>query len=439
MSYFLFLLVNATLFIRPAEIVPELLGLPIYEVLILSCLVATHASVFDHLKTRSILSNPITVCVLGLLVAVVVSHLVQLSSDSIWYARHTGLEFLKMVLYYLLVVSLITSTARLRSFLSWFVAFTIVLTILAVLQFHGIIAIPTLEALERTEFDPNLGIVVAFLQLRSTGIFNDPNDLSLVLVLAMGATLYWRADRGAGLMRYVWLLPLGLFGYAFALTRSRGGFIAMLAGVLCLLQGRYGWKRTLPLALVAVPLLFAVFAGRQTDISTNAGTAQGRIQLWSEGLGLFRLSPIFGIGYGNYGQYAGQVAHNSFIHCFAELGFFGGVLFLGAFYYAIATMYRMRSSEVVLLDPELTRMRPYLMAMIAAYATGILTLSRSYIVLTYMVLGLATAYFQLTRKYAISPLPERRFDLKLARRFALVGVAFVMASYVFVRIFVRWG
>ena len=41
LGFFLFLLVNAALFVRPAEVVPALVGWNIYEVLILACLAAS--------------------------------------------------------------------------------------------------------------------------------------------------------------------------------------------------------------------------------------------------------------------------------------------------------------------------------------------------------------------------------------------------------------
>ena len=67
-----------------------------------------------------------------------------------------------------------------------------------------------------------------------------------------------------------------------------------------------------------------------TSISADEGTGQARIQLWSDGLMFFQQSPLFGIGMENYRQFSRHVAHNSFIHCFAELGLLGGTLFLGA-------------------------------------------------------------------------------------------------------------
>src|SRR5205823_3488992 len=99
----------------------------------------------------------------------------------------------------------------------------------------------------------------------------------------------------------------------------------------------------IPLAAVVLPALFALFAGRQTDLSAAGGTGQARIQLWSEGLALFREAPFFGVGQGSYAEHVDQVAHNSFVECYAELGFFGGTLFLGAFFCAVCVLRRLDS------------------------------------------------------------------------------------------------
>ena len=51
-----------------------------------------------------------------------------------------------------------------------------------------------------------------------------------------------------------------------------------------------------------------------------------RLGYWAEGLQLLRDSPLFGIGQGNFGLAIGNVAHNSFVHCFTELGVIGGAI-----------------------------------------------------------------------------------------------------------------
>src|SRR5205814_9877341 len=120
----------------------------------------------------------------------------------------------------------------------------------------------------------------------------------------------------------------------------------------------FSWAKTLPLAAVVLPAMFFVFAGRQTNISTGADdTMQARIQLWSEGLQLFREAPLFGIGYREYAEQAGQVAHNSFVHCYTELGFFGGTAFLSAFACVVLGLYRLGGRPAPGTDPGLARLR----------------------------------------------------------------------------------
>ena len=73
MDFFLFLLINATLFIRPAEIVPALLDLPIYQVFILGCLLVSLPAVMEQLSIRSLVERPASACVVGVLASVVLT------------------------------------------------------------------------------------------------------------------------------------------------------------------------------------------------------------------------------------------------------------------------------------------------------------------------------------------------------------------------------
>jgi O-antigen ligase len=177
-----------------------------------------------------------------------------------------------------------------------------------------------------------------------------------------------------------------LFAYALTLTHSRGGFLGMLAAVVVFIWVRLGWRRGVPIASVALPVMFFVFAGRQTELAVGEGTEQERIQLWSNGLTLFRQAPVFGIGYGRFVEEVEKVAHNSFVHTFAELGFFGGTIFLGAFAVAFRSVQRVGAGHDGSMDPDLARLRPYLLAIIAGYAVGMMSLSRAYVVPTYRFL-----------------------------------------------------
>jgi O-antigen ligase len=136
-----------------------------------------------------------------------------------------------------------------------------------------------------------------------------------------------------------------------------------------------------------------------------------------------------------------HVAHNSFIHCYAELGIGGGTLFVAAFYFAARGLLSLRPAIAAAADdptsgdPELRRLYPFFVALVVSYVVGISFLSRSYVVPTYQILGLATVYLRLHAAQApVAPPDWGRF---LLPRLAGIGGCFLAASYTFVRLFVN--
>jgi O-antigen ligase len=430
LGFVLFLAVNAALFVRPSEIVPDLLGLEIYQFLILACLAFSFPAVLEQLTARALEARPITACVLGLLPAVILSHLVHFDFAG---AALDGFEFFKIVVYYLLFAALVTTPVRLRRFLVWLLLCTAVVTLLAVLHYHGAIHLPNQKVLKALEKDQETGKEVVIQRLQGTGIFQDPNDLCILLMAGMLLALYLMTDRRSGLFGIAWLGPLGLFAYGLALTQSRGGFLALLVGLVVLLRARFGWTLTLVLGALLLPVLFVGFAGRQTSISTETTTGQERIQIWSDGIMLFRGAPLFGIGANKYSDEVGHVAHNSYLHAFTELGLLGGTLFVGAFACALGALARLRRGQRRIVLPELARLHPYLTGTLAGYASGMLFLTLNYIVPTYTMLGLAATYAQMTD--VRPPLAPVRCDTRLAGRLLLLSLGFLAGMYVFVRLF----
>ena len=81
LPWVLFLAMHAVLFLRPAELVPQLEDVPIYNFLIIACLVTSFGQVRKRLTVEALLRRPIDACVVGLLIAVVLSHLSQRRGD----------------------------------------------------------------------------------------------------------------------------------------------------------------------------------------------------------------------------------------------------------------------------------------------------------------------------------------------------------------------
>lgn len=434
MSYATFLLLTATLFVRPAEIIAALQGAPIYWCLILACLIFNAPRMARQLSPASLARRPVAACVVGMLAAVALS---QLAHGHVSDARAAIKEFGKPVVYFLLLSCVINSRPRLAHFLKWLLACIVMVAGLALLQFHGAIDIPALKEYQQRDEIAATGEIHLVRRLRSTGIFNDPNDLSMILLVGMAVCgAGWTGVLDKRIPRAAWLAPMALCGYALALTRSRGGFIAMLVGLTVLLASRYGWRKTVRIGALGLPLLLGAFSGRMTRISTDEDTGQARIQLWSDGLDMFRESPLFGIGYGSYQDHAGLVAHNSYVHCFAELGLVGGTMFFGALAIPMMRLRQLGARGVTICDPQLGALRPFFLAMLAAYAASMITLTRCYVEPTYLVIGLAAAFLELAE--TTRPLPAWKFNYRLVSRLAMTGMAFLAVAYTFVRAFARW-
>jgi O-antigen ligase len=233
--------------------------------------------------------------------------------------------------------------------------------------------------------------------------------------------------------RFGWVIQMTICGYAVAMTRSRGGFLALLAGVAVFFGARLHWKKALPLLVLAMPLMFFLFAGRQTDIDVGnpEDTAQGRILIWRDGFMLFKGAPICGIGYDTMEEVEGIVAHNSFVHGFVELGICGGIVFVGLFYLCAKSLRRINSGTVE-VSPMLRKWAPTLLSIFAACATGLFSLTRNYALSTYFIIGLIAAYCSIAGQEAGSDVLTS--NRALAGRVVLVGVLTLLGLMVFVRV-----
>src|SRR5262249_50317343 len=153
-----------------------------------------------------------------------------------------------------LLLAVVNTPKRMRIFLGWLALCASSITLLAVLQYHGVITLNTLRPMQDIRGD---GFVYeqVFNRLRGTGLFDDPNDFGSLLVVAVMLCLYWLIDGyKSPLARLLWLGPLLLVLYALMLSQSRGAMLAMLLGVMALLWYRFKPGYALVLLAMVVPL-----------------------------------------------------------------------------------------------------------------------------------------------------------------------------------------
>ncbi len=166
------------------------------------------------------------------------------------------------------------------------------------------------------------------LRIRGLGVINDPNDLAQVLVTVIPLLfLRWKKGGFAGNLLFT-LLPAALLLIGVFYTHSRGGAVALLAVLFFALKEKLGViTGSIFAALSAVGLVAGGISGGR-GMNEDDG---GRVALWQKGIEIIRAHPLVGVGMGNYGQFtdSGLTAHNSYVLCAAELGFFGYFFWLG--------------------------------------------------------------------------------------------------------------
>ena len=391
-AYALFLLTTATLFLRPAELFEFLSGWPIYEVLILSTLALTFQSVEGHFQWYYLKRQPITLCAMGMLLAIIISHLQHIFISG---AVDSATLFLKTLIYYGLLVTVVNSPSRMKGLLLTVALCATTMVALCVLDYFEIFDFEFIQHLDDFDGVTDEDEVVTVLRMRGTGIFQDPNDLAAIIAITGILCVYFLTDETSGGLRFTWLIPLGILFVGLLCTRSRGGLLA--CGVTCLtyVAARFGGKPAILAGTLGICLL-PLIGGRQTEVDLEDGTGHDRFMLWKEGFEALKSPDLFfGIGQSNYSDVVGLVAHNSYIHAYVELGIIGGTMYFGCFFFAGLQLYRMARMPETIPNTELLRMKPVVVALLVGWGVALFSLSRCYVVPMFLVLGICAAYLNL--------------------------------------------
>ncbi|MEZ6064839.1 MAG: O-antigen ligase family protein [Planctomycetaceae bacterium] len=460
MAYLLFMLANAALFVRPAELFPALGNLQIYLAFIGGAILCNLQGLQAQLRPRTLIQQPINICVIGVAVAVAVSHMA--SRGYLSGAFHGFVTMAKIALYYLMFVSVINTPQRLRQLMLVTAVCATIVVGASYLDFQKFkatwegadetLVYKTLQedmflgenekilnhVIETFGYD-SLGNTKFVYRMRGLGIFNDPNDVALLIAVAGMICLYFLTDTSLSLLRLAWLVPLAILAIGYIETQSRGGLLAIGASGAVWASLRYG--RKVAFALCAIGMLLAPVAlGRAAKIDVSDGTGQDRIQIWGEGLASIKSPAIlFGHGEGEFEEIAGHVAHNSYIHAYVELGFLGGTIFFGCFFLPAYAFFIIKYANVRITDPELRRMLPFVAGILTAWGVGIASLSRCYAPSTYMVVALCAAFINLAGFHQRFPCPIVQWNTRTMRRLAFCSFGLLVASFAFVKVFARWG
>lgn len=252
--------------------------------------------------------GPQTPLMIWFFTAVLVSRLSHLEFSA---AVASGYDALNLLVLFTLVVRLVNTERRLHWMFVIVVVGTLALAVQGVYQHATGGEIFSFQDMEKG-------------RVAGIGQFVNPNMLAIGLVcgIPMVFALFSRSRNLA--VRVFLVASAALMVYALYLTNSRGGTLSLVVVAAVAIAGRYGIVRGLVIGAIAYAAVLHFGPSRMAELSTTEASAHGRLLAWAKGYDIFAANPIFGAGAGSwYEKYRTLVAHNSFIHCVAELGVFG--------------------------------------------------------------------------------------------------------------------
>jgi len=181
-----------------------------------------------------------------------------------------------------------------------------------------------------------LGTHTISKRVRYRGVLQDPNELAIALStgLALLIALWLRTKKRR--WKYLVFISFLFVAWAVKATQSRSGELGLLATVGAFLFWRYRWKFVAMAGPAMIPLLAIVAAGG-SERKDAASSSTERYEAWFAGTEMFRGSPIWGVGFGQFNDYHFLTAHNTLILVFAELGIVGAFLFSMLIWISIKT------------------------------------------------------------------------------------------------------
>jgi len=301
-------------------------------------------------------------------------------------------DFGKIMILFLLIILMGRDPKRLRLLIWTMLLCTVWMAIHAWLQYTTGSGFAELEPIMRTIYDAEGNYVKTVPQTRAFGIFNDPNDLCLQFIVAI-PLLYAQARVARNpVFTTIAFSLIPLMGYGAWLTNSRGGIVGLFGMVVAhtIVRTKSLFRRWL-VASAAISLITVIAPARfsfAVDVS--------RVNLWGDGLQMFKEYPIFGVGHNMFASHSGgHVAHNSYITALAELGLFGYIPFVLLIY--LTMLYLRRAANLgAVVEREDQLMLTGMFSALSGYLTAIYFLSRNYIAVPYILLAMALCQVVIT-------------------------------------------
>ncbi len=156
-------------------------------------------------------------------------------------------------------------------------------------------------------------------RVRWRGVLMDPNETTLAAGTSIPFALAFFEIKRTLFRLLVVLATVIIVVVTDVFSQSRGAIIVFMAVLGVYFVRKYGIRGGLVGAAMGAPLM--MLGGRSGAEADQS--AQERLEVMTEGLNMFLMNPVLGVGYAQFTKYSYLTAHNAYILAGAELGLFG--------------------------------------------------------------------------------------------------------------------
>lgn len=296
----------------------------------------------------------------------------------------TIVEFMPVAAAFFLVAINISSVRQMRLLVGMIGLLALMMIYLGLQQYYG--GGGELVMVQRM-VDPATDEVVSLNRLMYRGFLGDPNDFAQFLLTCVPFFgLYWKKRNPIWNFLFV-LIPWSILAVGIMHTRSRGALVGVATLVLLYLKEKIGMAvgAVGSILLLGTLLVLGVAGGRALSIAGG----KDRLDIWSDGIGMIKGSPLWGVGYGGFTDYAHMTAHNSYLLAAAETGFLGLFFWMGMIVCSVMQLRWLR--KMIAERPALAEWdRPVKVVQFSLWAFLVTAyfLSRTYTVTLYILIAL---------------------------------------------------
>jgi O-antigen ligase len=425
---FLFVLLYLTaLYVRPGELFSALQALPVVDYLSGAALCI--AMVTMTVSPRKFWDQPHDKFFIAYFLIAVASN--PLNG---WIAggQETFMLFLPAAFCYFLIRAGVRSTGQIK----WTMRTLVLLNV-----FLAVNALLPIFAPEMAIFTPME--TAEGVRIQGTGIFSDPNDLGMTLVMTLPMVMSTMVGgRVSVFSRAGAAFALVIILTACYYTNSRGTMLGIAIVFTIYAYRRVGAVVAIMMAGIAFSAILAFGPSRMANVSSSEASAQGRIQAWVAGYDMLQSSPIWGVGWQRFDDIHYRVAHNSFVHVLGELGIIGAFCFMGMYYWYFVSLRRQQAVAAgTIAAPAPTRPAVVRIARdLSDSGVGLLTamcfLSRQYTVTAFILLALVACLASASDEQR-----PRNTSTLVAHGLAVGSLTFVgiVFFYVVARVLAQYG